>query len=78
MRRIVNLFIQKFAIIPLFNSIDIYAIEKARLRTSGMIIDDFDLLIGATAICDDFILVTNNVNHLDRLNNIVIEDWSII
>ena len=39
-------------------------------------IDDFDILIGATAVTNEMILVTNNVDHLIRLDNIVIEDWT--
>jgi len=38
-------------------------------------IDDFDLLIGATAMAGEFILVTNNVKHFNRLENIKIEEW---
>lgn len=41
-------------------------------------IDDFDILIGATAIANDMIMVTNNVAHLSRLDNIVIEDWTAL
>ncbi len=39
-------------------------------------IDDFDILIGATAVANEMTMVTNNSNHLVRLNNIVIEDWT--
>jgi tRNA(fMet)-specific endonuclease VapC len=76
MRPIVEAFILKFAIIPLFDSIDIYAVEKAKLRKQGLLIDDFDILIGSTAINNNFVMVTNNVSHLDRLEDIIIEDWT--
>ena len=76
MRPIVETFISKFAIIPIFNSLDIYAKEKANLRRQGQMIDDFDILIGATAIANDMIMVTNNVEHLKRLDNIQIQDWT--
>jgi len=33
------------------------------LRRSGLNIDNFDLLIGATAIANNLILVTNNERH---------------
>lgn len=39
-----------FSITPIFDCLDIYAVEKARLKRTGKIIDDFDILIGATAI----------------------------
>ena len=46
----VELFQMQIDILPIFPAIDIYAKEKARLKTKGMILDDFYLLIGATAI----------------------------
>jgi tRNA(fMet)-specific endonuclease VapC len=78
MRIIVEAFILKFPIIPIYNSLDIYAREKARLRKTGQLIDDFDILIGATAVANDMIMVTNNVSHLNRIGNIVIEDWTTL
>jgi tRNA(fMet)-specific endonuclease VapC len=38
-------------------------------------VDDFDLLIGSTAIANEMILVTNNEKHFSRLSNIQIENW---
>jgi tRNA(fMet)-specific endonuclease VapC len=76
MRKIVEVFIPKFFVIPVYNSLDIYAKEKAKLRKQGLLIDDFDILIGSTAIANDMIMVTNNVAHLSRLDKITIEDWT--
>ncbi|HEY8782199.1 MAG TPA: PIN domain-containing protein [Mucilaginibacter sp.] len=67
---------QQFTIIPIFNSLDVYAKEKARLKKAGRILDDFDLLIGATAISNNLTLVTRNVSDFDRLNGIEIENWA--
>jgi tRNA(fMet)-specific endonuclease VapC len=72
----VNEFANKIGILPIFNSLDLYAKEKARLRKAGNIIDDFDLLIGCSAIKNSMILVTNNENHFERINNINIENWA--
>jgi len=69
-------FMKGIKIVPIFNSLDTYAKEKARLRKAGKIIDDFDLLIGATSISNDMILVTNNIKHFGRLKNIKVEDWT--
>lgn len=76
MRNIVEAFIPKFPIIPIYSSLDIYAKEKAKLRKQGLLVDDFDILIGATAVANDMVMVTNNVVHLNRLDNIIIEDWT--
>ena len=58
------------------NSLDLYASEKARLKKIGKIVDDFDLLIGVTSISNKMTLVTNNLKHFERLNDILIEDWT--
>ena len=73
---VINLLANKFKQIPIFNSLDIFAVEKARLRNEGNIVDDFDLLIGSTAIANEMILVTNNEKHFNRLKNIQIENWT--
>ena len=75
-RKTVEAFQNKFNTIPIFTSLDIYAIEKARLRKKGKPLDDFDLLIGATAIANNLILVTNNASDFSRMHEIVIEDWT--
>ena len=76
LRAIIEAFIPKFFIIPIYHSLDIYAKEKAKLKKQGLLIDDFDILIGATSIINEMIMVTNNVDHLVKLDNIVIEDWT--
>ena len=70
-------FQSKIDILPIFPTLDIYAEEKARLKIKGRILDDFDLLIGSTAIFNDLTLVTKNVTDFERLEGIVIEDWTI-
>ena len=75
-RKTLELFQAKFYIVPIFPALDIYAKEKARLKTKGKILDDFDLLIGSTAIYNNLTLVTKNVTDFDRLEEIEIEDWT--
>jgi tRNA(fMet)-specific endonuclease VapC len=76
MRPLVEAFIAKFVVIPIYASLDVYAKEKASMKKKSLLIDDFDILIGATAINHNMIMVTNNTAHLSRLDNIVIEDWT--
>ena len=78
LRKIVESFIPKFPVIPIYSCLDIYAKEKAKLRKQGLLIDDFDILIGSSAIVNDMVMVTNNVDHLSRLDNITIEDWTTL
>jgi tRNA(fMet)-specific endonuclease VapC len=74
-RKVVDAFVGNFTILPIINAIDVYAREKARLRKKGLPLDDFDLLIGATAIANKLTLVTRNINDFNRLEGIKIENW---
>lgn len=72
----IDKFLNKFTILPIFTSLDIYAKEKTRLRKKGKPLDDFDLLIGATAVSNNLTLVTKNISDFNRLEIIKIEDWT--
>lgn len=69
-------FINGIKIVPIYNSLDFYAIEKARLRKLGRTVDDFDLLIGASAVSNNMILITNNIKHFKNIKSIEIQDWT--
>lgn len=69
-------FLNGLTIIPIYSSIMRYAKEKVRLRKIGKPIDDeFDLLIGVTAIENKLVLVTDNVKDFKNLKEIEIENW---
>lgn len=69
-------FINGLSIIPIFGSIRRYAKEKVRLRKIGKPVnDEFDLLIGVTAVENSLILVTDNVKDFNRIEGITIENW---
>ena len=76
-RRLVENFINDAQVLSVSNAISVYAKEKAMLRKAGTLIDDIDIFIGATAIANNMILVTDNEKHLKRLSNINIENWMI-
>ena len=72
----VDLFVNGISIIPIVGSIKKYAKEKVRLRRLGKPMhDEFDLLIGVTAIENKLTLVTDNVSDFQNLNDIKIENW---
>lgn len=48
---------------------------KASLEKSGNRVDDADVLIAATAICNDATLATGNVKHFSRFPGLRIENW---
>ena len=45
----------------------IFGMERARLRATGTLIPDTDLLIGATALRHNLTLLSNNRRHFGRL-----------
>jgi tRNA(fMet)-specific endonuclease VapC len=72
----VDSFISGISIIPLFGSIRRYAKEKVRLKSLGKPMhDEFDLLIGVTAIENKLTLVTDNIKDFEPLDGIKIENW---
>jgi len=72
----VDIFIKGLSIVPIVSCIELYAKEKTRLRKIGKPLnDEFDLLIGVTAISNQLILVTDNVKHFELLQGIKIENW---
>ncbi len=74
----VDQLIENLAVLPITTAIDSFAKEKSRLRKIGNLIDDFDLLIGCTAIINEMTLVTNNTKHFTRLTDLKIEDWTTL
>jgi len=72
----VDEFLKGLTILPIFSCIRRYASEKVRLRKIGKPLhDEFDLMIGVTAIENQLILVTDNLKDFERLENIKIENW---
>ena len=71
----VDFFVRKFKILPIYPALPIFGDIRAELEEKGNRLDDFDLLIGATAIHNNLVIVTDNVKHLGRLSNVKIENW---
>jgi tRNA(fMet)-specific endonuclease VapC len=69
-------FLSGIQILLIFDALDTFATEKARLRKEGRLVDDFDLLIGSSAIANDLTLVTNNEKHFERLIGIRMTNWT--
>jgi len=65
----------KNRILTIRSAFEIYADEKARLKSLGQPIGDIDMLIAASALAHKMILVTHNVKHFERIQELTIEDW---
>jgi len=69
-------FLSIYEIVPFDgNAINIYGEIRAELEQKGKVIGWNDMLIAATVLSNDGVLVTNNINEFSRINNLVLEDW---
>ena len=71
----VNEFVNLFVVLPIYPILPFFAESKAELRKQGQLIDDFDILIGVTAVANKMTLVSENLKHLSRIPNIKTENW---
>lgn len=69
-------FIASVHVLPIVGTFDLFASEKARLRLAGTPADDnFDLLIGCTAVLYDLVMVTENLKDFKNISHICLENW---
>lgn len=74
-REQVERFLGAFKILPISDAVEYYAEEAARLQMAGTPIEDFDLLIGCTAVSNGLVMVSDNTEHLSRISGIRLENW---
>ncbi len=74
--KVINNFLSYFEIIP-FGDIeaDIYAEIRSILEKKGKIIGPNDLIISATVMANNGILITNNEKEFKRIDNLRITNW---
>lgn len=53
----------------------IFAKEKARLTRRGRLIADLDLMVASICLNHNFILITGNIKHFNRVKGLICEDW---
>ena len=64
-------FLENFQILEFCKSSSIiFAKTKAKLKKSGSIIADIDLMIASIAMANDAILITNNLKHFKRVDSL--------
>jgi len=75
--RRVNAVLNALTILPFVSPADdIYAATRAHLEEKGTPIGPNDLLIAASAIAQNCILVTKNTREFSRVPGLAIVDWS--
>ena len=58
------------------DQVELFGMLKVKLEKAGTPLDDFDLILAATALSQNLILVTNNERHFCRIEGLKIENWS--
>lgn len=72
----VDKFINGLSIIPIIGSVEKYAELKVKLRKNGTPLhDEFDLIIGATALTNKLTLITDNIKDFQNIEKLKIENW---
>ena len=72
----VDKFIRGLSIIPIYGCVKKYAQQKVRLRKNGTPMhDEFDLLIGVTAIENQLTLITDNTKDFMKFEGLTLENW---
>ena len=52
-----------------------FGIIKADLEKRGLLIDDFDIAIGAIAMAHECSVVTSNLDHFKRIKDLESQYW---
>ncbi|MBO4319619.1 MAG: type II toxin-antitoxin system VapC family toxin [Treponema sp.] len=72
-----DIFCKYIPVLPITNADFLQAAHiYASLRHAGNLIEDADIFIGASALSNNAILVTNNEDHLGRITGLRIENWT--
>lgn len=67
--------IEQIQVLPSSTAYREAADHKIRLKNCGALIEDVDLLIGCTALHYGQMLVTGNLQHMQRIDGLKIEPW---
>lgn len=70
-------FVNSVDVLPISDAINEYGKQKDMLVKTGLTIEDFDLLIGCTALTNGMVTVTDNVKHFSRIKGLEYENWGV-
>lgn len=75
-RQNLNELLSALKVIPIWDALDYTAKEKVRLQVTGTPAhNNFDLLIGCTAVVNDMTMVTDNIKDFKNIMGIHLENW---
>jgi len=64
-------------VLPISDAIEDYAAIRHALTSQGLTVEDFDILIGATARHYGLIAVTDNLKHFNPMPGVTVENWIV-
>ena len=67
--------LEKFSVLSLPEKAIGYAQIKNQLRKKGQLIDEFDMLIAGQALDENLIVITDNLDHFERIDGLKVENW---
>ena len=77
--QLINTLANTTTVLPITDALDVFASEKIRLEKAGTPMhDNFDVLIAATALVNNLVMVTQNVKHFMVYDHLVVEDWTML
>ena len=65
-----------FTTVPISSALKEFGKIKAQLDNTGFGLDKMDLFIAATALANDYTLVSHNTKHFSRIPGLKLEDWT--
>lgn len=71
-----RMLIDYYSVIEIGDATETFCKEKIRLEKAGTPIEDFDLLIGASAKEYNLTVVTHNIKHFNRVEGLDVDDWT--
>ncbi|MFN3999159.1 PIN domain-containing protein [Algoriphagus sp.] len=72
----VDKFLGGLTVIPIYGIVKEYAETKVYLKKNGTPLhDEFDLIIGVTALVNELTLVTDNTKDFRYIKNLQLENW---
>ena len=64
-------------VLPISEVLEDYADIRHSMASQGLSVEDFDILIGATARYYDLVVVTDNLKHFAQMPNVHVENWIV-
>lgn len=67
--------LEKFTVVSLPEEAIGYAKIKNQLRKRGKLIDEFDMIIAGQALDENLVVITDNLEHFERIDGLKVENW---